>query len=92
MNSECPHCKGVGKVVYYHGDLDTCPTCHGIPIAEPMRKPRQCQQCNNWGRCTYVKTKYGFRRVCVPCAVLLRDAGNLLMPDRIWPKKTEFVF
>ncbi len=29
MNTECGHCKGLGKVQYYHGDYDTCPTCHG---------------------------------------------------------------
>ncbi len=25
----CTHCRGSGKVRYYHGDFDTCPTCHG---------------------------------------------------------------
>lgn len=25
----CEHCLGRGKVRYYHGDFDTCPTCHG---------------------------------------------------------------
>lgn len=68
------------------------PDSSEIPIAEPMRTKRQCQQCGGWERCVYVKTRLGFRRVCVPCAVLMRDAGNLLMPERIWPKKTEFVF
>lgn len=26
---QCKHCCGTGKVRYYHGDRDTCPTCHG---------------------------------------------------------------
>lgn len=25
----CEYCDGTGKVRYYHGDFDTCPTCHG---------------------------------------------------------------
>lgn len=37
---KCPHCKGLGKVIYYHGDLDTCPTCHGAGyVAGDMKPP-----------------------------------------------------
>lgn len=31
----CVHCNGSGKVRYYHGDLDTCPTCHGTGAEFP---------------------------------------------------------
>ena len=31
---ECTYCKGLGKVTYYHGDLDICPTCHGAGFVE----------------------------------------------------------
>lgn len=64
-----------------------------IPIAKPMRKPCQCQQCGAHTGCVYVKVKdSGFRRVCVPCAHLMRDKGWLAMPDRIWPMTTKEVF
>lgn len=30
----CHTCIGSGKVRYYHGDLDTCPVCHGVGAHE----------------------------------------------------------
>lgn len=64
-----------------------------IPIAEPMRTKRQCQQCAGFERCVYVKVKdQGFRRVCAPCAHKMRDKGWLAMPDRVWPMTTKEVF
>ncbi len=64
-----------------------------IPIGQPMRKPRECQQCGDWTGCVYVKTKEaGFRRVCIPCAHRMRDQDILKMPDRILPMQTKEVF
>lgn len=49
----CVHCNGKGKVPYYHGDEDTCPTCHGSgrklcldcpPSGYPADKTR-CSAC-----------------------------------------------
>lgn len=56
-----------------------------IPIAKPRGKPGNCQQCGIFDRYTYVKTKHGFRRVCMPCAHKMRDEGMLVMPDRVIP-------
>lgn len=63
-----------------------------IPIGKPMRKPRECQQCGLHTGCVYVKTKYGFGRVCVPCAEKMRDLDMLIMPDRILPMQHKEVF
>ncbi len=63
-----------------------------IPIGKPMRKPRECQQCGQHAGCVYVKTKTGFRRVCVPCAEKMRDLDMLVMPDRVLPMQTKEVF
>ncbi len=56
-----------------------------IPIAKPMRTPRECQQCGSHTGCVYVKTRAGFRRVCAPCAEKMRDLGMLVMPNRVIP-------
>lgn len=62
----------------------TCST-DDIPINNPMRKKRQCQQCGLMTGCVYVKTKAGFRSVCVPCAKRMRSLGMLVMPDLVIP-------
>jgi hypothetical protein len=43
--SHCPHCKGLGKVQYYHGDLDTCPTCHGSGNVTSERERVSAEPC-----------------------------------------------
>ncbi len=37
--TKCAYCKGKGKVRYYHGDFDTCPTCHGTGDCPTEEKP-----------------------------------------------------
>jgi RecJ-like exonuclease len=53
MSAICAYCQGKGRVIYYHGDYDTCPDCHGTgarlcsdcpPVGYPTDKTR-CSEC-----------------------------------------------